>query len=224
MKHYDILNSKPSDSIKDIKKRYRELCRTYHPDKCSNDPELVKINTARIKLLTEAWSIIGDPVKRKQYDEVGDDGIDEKLNELVQAKSQFIELFIGVVCTKETLQNHETTDILNIVLEKLDGSDTLGIDKIKDAKEHLSAIKRVYSRLKVKDKRGKFIHDVFKSKIDQQTDFIKGIEHQLKINHLIRDIVAYFDYEVDDQMDGWYAFENTMREKKVTLKFLTTGE
>lgn len=58
---YDVLGVKKNASQDEIKKAYRELCKKYHPDKHGGDD-------TKIKEVNEAYAIIGDPEKRKQYD------------------------------------------------------------------------------------------------------------------------------------------------------------
>jgi len=48
----------------DIKKAYRRLSLQYHPDKTGNDKEA----TNKYKEINEAYEILGDEGKRKQYD------------------------------------------------------------------------------------------------------------------------------------------------------------
>lgn len=61
--YYDILGVSKRASNEEIKQKYKELVLMYHPDKNPSAP----LNT--IKLLNEAYSIIGDPYKRGRYDE-----------------------------------------------------------------------------------------------------------------------------------------------------------
>src|ERR671929_479497 len=61
---YDILGVPRSASEADIKKAYRKLAKTYHPDRNKNDPKakdkFAEVNTA--------YEILGDADKRKQFD------------------------------------------------------------------------------------------------------------------------------------------------------------
>ena len=61
--YYSILGVKKSDSQLQIKKEYRKLAKRYHPD-TSDEPNA----EAMFKEVAEAYSVIGDAEKRKQYD------------------------------------------------------------------------------------------------------------------------------------------------------------
>jgi len=64
--YYKILEIDKNASQEDIKKSYRELVKKYHPDKNKEDKE----SEDKIKEINEAYSILGDEEKRKQYDHV----------------------------------------------------------------------------------------------------------------------------------------------------------
>jgi molecular chaperone DnaJ len=63
---YDVLGVKKDASAEQIKKAYRKLARANHPD--SNPGDTAKHD--RFKAVAEAYDVIGDPEKRKKYDEM----------------------------------------------------------------------------------------------------------------------------------------------------------
>lgn len=65
--YYATLGVAKSASEKEIKGAYRKLARKYHPDVNPGD----KAAESRFKDLTEAYEVLGDPEKRKKYDELG---------------------------------------------------------------------------------------------------------------------------------------------------------
>src|SRR3954452_10690423 len=64
---YKALGVDKKASQEDIKKAYRKLARQYHPDKNPGD----KAAEERFKEVQGAYDTIGDPEKRKQYDQGG---------------------------------------------------------------------------------------------------------------------------------------------------------
>jgi curved DNA-binding protein len=65
--YYKILGVEKSASQPDIKKAYRALAKKYHPDKTKGD----KASEEKFKDISEAYEVLGDEQKRKQYDELG---------------------------------------------------------------------------------------------------------------------------------------------------------
>ncbi|HSE72344.1 MAG TPA: molecular chaperone DnaJ [Nocardioidaceae bacterium] len=63
---YKVLGVAKDASAADIKKAYRQLARANHPDSHPGD----KAAEERFKAIAEAYDVIGDAEKRKQYDEM----------------------------------------------------------------------------------------------------------------------------------------------------------
>lgn len=64
--YYDILGVKDGASDEEIKRTYRDLAKKYHPDKNRGD----KNAEARFKEISEAYNVLRDPAKRRQYDQM----------------------------------------------------------------------------------------------------------------------------------------------------------
>ena len=65
--YYKVLNLEKNASDDEIKKTYKKLALLYHPDKNKNDPE----SSEKFKKISEAYSILSDSEKRKNYDSFG---------------------------------------------------------------------------------------------------------------------------------------------------------
>src|SRR5918998_6230078 len=64
--YYAVLGVSASASQDEIKKQYRKLAAKLHPDKNPSDPKAAD----RFKDVTEAYHVVGDAEKRKQYDDM----------------------------------------------------------------------------------------------------------------------------------------------------------
>jgi curved DNA-binding protein CbpA len=62
--YYDLLEIKQDATPKEVKEAYRRLIKVYHPDKNPDSSETAR----RAQLIIEAYSVLSDPVKRSEYD------------------------------------------------------------------------------------------------------------------------------------------------------------
>ncbi|HTL95350.1 MAG TPA: molecular chaperone DnaJ [Gemmatimonadaceae bacterium] len=63
---YAVLGVSASASQDEIKKQYRKLAKKFHPDTNQGDAKAAE----RFKEISEAYTVLGDEAKRKQYDEM----------------------------------------------------------------------------------------------------------------------------------------------------------
>jgi molecular chaperone DnaJ len=68
---YKVLGVKKDASQEEIKKAYRKLARKWHPDINPGKEEAEK----KFKEISQAYKALGDPEKRKLYDEFGEEGL-----------------------------------------------------------------------------------------------------------------------------------------------------
>src|ERR687887_559418 len=67
---YDTLGVKKNATADEIKKAYRKLAGKYHPDKNPGDASAEE----KFKEVQNAYDVLSDVGKRKQYDQFGADG------------------------------------------------------------------------------------------------------------------------------------------------------
>jgi curved DNA-binding protein len=69
--YYDVLGIPRSASPDEVKSAFRKMARKFHPDATKNDPK----STERFKEAQEAYEVLSDQGKRKNYDEFGHAGV-----------------------------------------------------------------------------------------------------------------------------------------------------
>src|SRR5215207_9047790 len=62
---YKVLGESKKASQEEIRRTYRKLARTYHPDANRDDPKAEE----RFKEIQHAYEILSNPEKRREYDE-----------------------------------------------------------------------------------------------------------------------------------------------------------
>ncbi len=67
MNYYEILEVPKSASQDEVRKAYRKLSKKYHPDRNRDNASAEQ----KFKQVQEAWDVLGDEKKRKQYDQFG---------------------------------------------------------------------------------------------------------------------------------------------------------
>lgn len=76
--YYKALGVDKGASLEDIKKAYRKLALKYHPDRNPSDKKRAE---EKFKDISEAYAVLSDPEKRKQYDEFGTDAFRQKFTQ-----------------------------------------------------------------------------------------------------------------------------------------------
>lgn len=75
--YYSILGVARTSTEDDIKKAYRKLALKYHPDRNPGNREA----EARFKEINEAYAVLSNPEKRKQYDTFGAEGFHSRFSQ-----------------------------------------------------------------------------------------------------------------------------------------------
>ena len=75
--YYQILGVNKNASDEEIKKSYRKLAMKYHPDHTKGD----KSAEEKFKKISEAYAVLSDKEKRKEYDTFGADGFRQRFTQ-----------------------------------------------------------------------------------------------------------------------------------------------
>ncbi len=75
--YYDLLGVSKTASEEELKKAYRKLALKYHPDSNPGNKEAEE----KFKLINEAYAVLSNPEKRKQFDAFGMGGFQQRYSE-----------------------------------------------------------------------------------------------------------------------------------------------
>ncbi|KAJ6688976.1 hypothetical protein OIU85_005401 [Salix viminalis] len=70
--YYNVLKLNQNATEEDMKRAYKRLAMKWHPDK---NPVDKKEAEAKFKLISEAYDVLSDPIKRQIYDLYGEEGL-----------------------------------------------------------------------------------------------------------------------------------------------------
>lgn len=82
---YEVLGVGRESSQDEIKAAYRKLCRKYHPDIAEDK----KAAEEKFKEINEAYSVLGDEEKRRNYDQFGAEGLGANAGDFMSGASDF---------------------------------------------------------------------------------------------------------------------------------------
>lgn len=182
---YEILGVSKEATLKEIKKAYRELSKTHHPDK-GGDEEVFKV-------ISKAYAVLSDEDKRALYDS-GDPNYDSVITTEDKAKDAMLMAFRRVINNGSRGFNPETTDLFKSVKGVFSGDIGRAQSQIEDFNTDLEHMNSIRKRIK----KGDFFIRVLDKMIKEAERHLKEAKHQIEINELATKLTDECEYSFDD--------------------------
>ena len=129
--YYNLLEVSKTSTLEEIKSSYRSLAKKYHPDRNINNTTDKNI----FKKITEAYQVLSNPEKRKNYDNFGtDDHINTQPFQNFPSFSMFMNLDqfedflqLNQNSSKKSTKNNDVLVNLKVTLKDIFGGCTLPV-------------------------------------------------------------------------------------------------
>lgn len=187
MNLYQILGVEPTASNAEIKKAYRRLAQQNHPDKNHGNKEA----SEKMKDIQRAYDILGDPERRKRYDETG--ATEDGPTPMTIAREQLAMLFIQMADNKDADSydfKKGARDNINTMITDMNG-------KITQLQRSLRNIEKASKRLKRKTEGEPFLLQVLEGHARQTKEKIAHHEKNLEVTGIMLKMLDDYEYEVE---------------------------
>jgi curved DNA-binding protein CbpA len=186
---YDVLNVDKNATKDEIKKSFRELAKNNHPDQGGS--------TDRMSEITNAYRLLSDETKRKQYDETGeyDDTIDKEISEVYNL---FFTICENVFLQRENIPIKENINNLKSSIETQNKAE---LEKCENMKKLIkSARKRI-----IKKPKNDLIESLFEQRMKEIEINELKVNNQMEINKKAFALFEgyVFDDKVKEQMNSF---------------------
>lgn len=188
MSYYEELGLTKEAKPEEIKKAYRELSKKYHPDKNPDDKEAEE----KFKKISEAYEILSDPVKRKEYDETGKaGGYKQRTGILVgMINAHLVPLMIKYA--------DQPVDVLNYFIEDIKGKISEVRKLAEKKKKTIEDLNRIKD--KIESEGENLVHEVIKTNIYNAESERLTLENLAEILEWCIEQMKPYKYKVTQQI------------------------
>ena len=188
MNLYQTLGVDPTASQDEIKKAYRRLAQAHHPDK-NNKQEAVE----EMQNIQRAYDILGDPERRKNYDETG--STEPGPTPETMAKDGLARLFVDMANNEDA----DTCDFKKAARDKINAL-IRGVEgNIQNSRRVLINTDKARERLKRKTDGDPFLVHVLEGHARQTTEKIAVLEQNIGITKLMLKMLDEYEYTVESK-------------------------
>ena len=187
--HYKTLGVRCVADQKEIKDQYRYLAAKYHPDKKTGNAE-------KFKDLSNAYTVLIDPERRKLYDETGSD---MKPDEFERKASAVLQQLFQLIVSQNGLEKIIYLDIIKMINQQLDKGMIEFKKKIDTAKKSKTEIEKILKRIKHKNKNNP-ISFILKQEEIKHSESITQIYQEMEIGKSAQKMLKDYSFNFDAEM------------------------
>ena len=198
---YEVLGVSKNATDAEIKKAYRTLSKSNHPDKMGDASAQARINAA--------WDILSDPERKKRYDETGQTSMTEFLSRVMALLNNAMNQII------EQVPDVETHDIIGSCKSLIRSMRDQANNSIKNSNNSLMKSEKVLSRTKTK--KDQIIILFLQTRVNLIKTEIKQAEEQVEFFSKVLVLLEDYTYELRVDEDSEDIHDVLAREMKRAL-------
>jgi curved DNA-binding protein CbpA len=163
--YYEVLGVSKGSTQNEIKKAYRNLSKLHHPDREGGDQE-------KFSVIAEAYEVLSDPEKRKEYDETGT--VKKKPNHLMYLSDLISRMFIPMI---HHFIKDDRKDIIKMFVKEMKLLKKGMLSAILDHQEKIDDLEKSLNKITVKSGEN-FIASMIQTEIDRHERAKQNIENE----------------------------------------------
>lgn len=197
---YEILGLDENSSDEEIKKKYKQLVQKYHPDKVNNaSDEIKEASRQMFEQVRKAYEILGDPGKRKLYDDTG--YIEPELNEITRSVFSILRpLLLSYLSRGDEIF---TIDIIKEIDKHCAIKIATARSNIENYKNKKGYLLKVIKKFKKKKKLKKdFITEILIQELNALDNAINGQINLILIMSQVKSIINGYEFDFMYSIDA----------------------
>ena len=174
-----------------IKQRYRKLAKLFHPDRNAGDPDAERL----YKEVVDAYEVLGDPERRKVYDETGDLGgieVDHDLAEMLDCISDHLLKILSELFKMD--KRVENEDILALIKHSMDEQLEASEAARKSIVRTKTALEACLGRFKIEDEEN-VMNGLLKMHIERTDAQIAHLAESVRLTAKARAMLDKYQYQ-----------------------------
>ncbi len=187
--HYETLGVKRNATDQQLKDAYRDKVKENHPDKDGGDEELFKI-------LSNAYTVLMDPQRRKFYDNTGSE---MKPGEFERKAGALLQQLFQLIVSQNGLENIIHLDIIKMINQQIDKGMTELKKKIDKAKKSRTMIRKILKRIKHKNKKNP-ISLMLKHEAKKHSESITQTHQEMEVGKRSRKMLKEYGFDFEEKM------------------------
>ncbi len=187
--HYEMLGVKRDATDQQLKDAYRNKAKENHPDRHGGDEQLFKI-------LSNAYTVLMDPDRRKFYD---DTGSEMKTSEFERKAGALLQQLFQLIVSQNGIEKIIHLDIIMMINQQIDKGMTELKKKIDKAKKSRAMIREILKRIKHKDKKNP-ISLMLKHEAKKHSESITQTHQEMEVGRRSRKMLKEYGFDFEDQM------------------------